>query len=197
MKNRLFWGLVAGLVLMMGISTVASAESTAADRPGFTAADSEFYLEDQIYFFFRPGLVLTITDYEIPSDLKPLVTFTLTDPGGMPLDMNGVYTPGPIDITRWFVSYIPVGEEQIVNYITGPAGLTYDRGGTITTVELGTYTYKYAQRITCRLRTGRYPLHSRRLHGATCAILISTAMSAMTWSILCPTVPPNRCRVMS
>ncbi|MCJ7815545.1 MAG: hypothetical protein MUP31_05785, partial [Xanthomonadales bacterium] len=77
----------------MGISTGASAATTTPDRPGFTAADSEFYLDDELFFFFRPGLVLTITDYEIPSDLQPLVTFTLTDPGGLPLDMYGVYTP--------------------------------------------------------------------------------------------------------
>jgi hypothetical protein len=145
MKNRLFWGLIAAMVLLMGISTGASAATT-PDRPGFTAADSEFYLDDQLYFFFRPGLVLTITDYEIPSDLKPLVTFTLTDPGGLPLDMYGVYTPGVIG-PRFFISYIPVGEEQIVNYNVGSRGPTNDSGGEFTTIEMGTYTYKYGNAI--------------------------------------------------
>ena len=146
MKNRLFWGLIAAMVLLMGISTGASAATTTPDRPGFTAADSEFYLDDQLYFFFRPGLVLTITDYEIPSDLKPLVTFTLTDPGGLPLDMYGVYTPGVIG-PRFFISYIPVGEEQIVNYNVGSRGPTNDSGGEFTTIEMGTYTYKYGNAI--------------------------------------------------
>lgn len=146
MKNRLFWGLIAGLVLIMGISASTSAATTAADRPGFTAADSEFYLDDQLFFFFRPGLVVTVTDYEIPSDLQPLVTFTLTDVGGLPLDINGFYTPGAVSL-RFFVSYIPTGEEQIVNYITGRRGPDYDRDGTYTTIELGTYTYKYANAL--------------------------------------------------
>jgi len=146
MKNRLFWGLVVGLLLTMSISTTVSAATTTPDRPGFTAADSEFYLDDQLFFFFKPGLVLTITDYEIPSDLKPLVTFTLTDPGGLPLDMYGVYTPGVIG-PRFFISYIPVGEEQVVNYNVGSRGPTNDSGGTFTTIELGTYTYKYGNAI--------------------------------------------------
>ena len=142
MKNRLFWGLIAGLVLLTGISTGASAAIDTTERPGFTAADSEFYLTDQLYFFFRPGLVLTVTDYDIPADRHPVVTFTLTDPGGLPLDINGVYTPGEVDV-RYFISYIPVGEEQRVNYIVGSRGPTRDEDGTLTTIEVGTYTYTY------------------------------------------------------
>lgn len=143
MKNRFLWGLTAVLVLIMGISTGVSAESVAPDRSGFTAADNEFYLDDQLYFFFRPGLVLTIVDYDIPSDLQPEVTFTVTDQGGMPIDMYGVYTPGEVSV-RFFISYIPDGEEQRVNYIVGTRGPTYDHDGVFSTVELGTYTYKYA-----------------------------------------------------
>jgi len=143
MKNRLFWGLIASLVLMAGISSGVSAESTTPDKAGYTAADSEFYLDDQWVFFFRPGLVLTITDYEIPSDLRPLVTFTITDAAGRPLDLDGFYTPAEVD-PRFFISYIPEGEEQIVNYVMGDRGPTYDHDGTFSFVELGTYTYKYA-----------------------------------------------------
>ena len=142
MKSRLFWGLIAGLVLMMGISTGVSA-ADAPGQAGYTEADTEFYLSDQLYFFFRPGLVLTITDYEIPADLQPLVTFTLTDVEGRPLDMYGVLTPGDAQ-PRFFISRIPVGEEQRVNYIFGSRGPTYDHDGVFSTIELGTYTYKYA-----------------------------------------------------
>ncbi|MFC1694825.1 OmcA/MtrC family decaheme c-type cytochrome [Pseudomonadota bacterium] len=141
MKNRLFWGLIATLMLLVGISTGASAAGE-PDRAGFTAADSEFYLTDDLFFYYRPGLVLTVTDYDIPSDRHPVVTFTLTDPGGLPLDINGVLTPGDVDV-RYFITYIPVGEEQIVNYIVGSRGPTRDSGGTLTTIEVGTYTYTY------------------------------------------------------
>jgi hypothetical protein len=143
MKNRLFWGLIAGLVLMMGISTGLSAAGDPTDRAGFTAADSEFYLEEDLFFFFRPGLVLTIVDYEIPADLQPLVKFTLTDPSGQALDMNGVFTPGEIS-PRFFISYIPEGEDQFVIYIIGSWGPTYDHVGSFTTVKIGCYNYKYA-----------------------------------------------------
>jgi len=143
MKNRLFWGLITSLVLLMGISTSASAAGEAAERVGFTAADKEFYMTEELFFFFRPGLVLTIVDYEIPADLQPVVNFTLTDPSGQPLDMDGVFTPGDIS-ARFFISYIPAGEEQRVNYIFGSRGPTYDHDGTFTTEKMGSYTYKYA-----------------------------------------------------
>ncbi|MBT8048567.1 MAG: hypothetical protein KJO92_09135, partial [Gammaproteobacteria bacterium] len=145
MKNRLFWSMIAALMLVTGISAGASAEGT-PDRVGFTAADKAFHLTDELFFYYRPGLVVDIVDYSIPADLQPEVTFTMKDPGGLPLDLDGIFTPGDVS-SRFFLVYIPQGEEQIVNYITGSRGPTSDRNGTYTQLEPGKYLYKFENAI--------------------------------------------------
>ena len=94
MKNRLFWTLIAGTMLMMSVSTSASAKSADPGDRGFTKADKEFYLTESQIEFIRPGLELEILDVVIPADLQPEVTFKITDPAGLPLDREGIFTPG-------------------------------------------------------------------------------------------------------
>jgi hypothetical protein len=137
MKNRFSGWLTACLVLLSGIGLAGTAIS--GDRAGFTEADQAFYLDEELFTFIRPGLDFELIDFEIPSDNQPLVTFSIKDPGGLPLDINGVYTPGPVDI-RFLLSYIPAGEETKVNY-NGPGGR--DRDGVYTAMGDGVYTYKF------------------------------------------------------
>lgn len=152
MKNRLLWVLFASLTLLVS-STTSVFAAGASERIGFTEADAEFYLSDQEYYFIRPGLELEITNVVIPSDLQPEVTFKLTDPAGMPLDREGLYTPGPIS-TSFILSYIPAGETAYVAYTTrvatspdtGDSAIqaTSDSGGTYTSMGDGVYMYKFA-----------------------------------------------------
>jgi len=90
-------------------------------------------------------------DVVIPSDLQTEVTFKITDPAGLPLDREGVLTPGPVS-TSFIFSFIPAGEEAYVAYTTrvqtSPEGesavqATSDSGGTYTELESGVYTYKF------------------------------------------------------
>jgi len=139
MKNRIYLWLAATMVLLLGISLSVPAKSDDVKRPGFTEADQAYYLDEELYTFIRPGLVFTLIDFEIPGDNQPLVTFSIKDPGGLPLDPTGVYTPGPVDL-RFMLAYIPTGEENKVNY-NGPGGR--DRNGTLTDMGDGTWTYKF------------------------------------------------------
>jgi len=94
-------------------------------------------LEAQIPVAF-PEVDLEIIDIDIPADRTPLVTFSIENSNGLPLDRNGIYTEGPVDI-RFMLTYIPMGEEQKVNY----HDRLRDRSGTYTTIEQGLYTYKF------------------------------------------------------
>ena len=155
MKNRLFWTLIAGTMLMMSVSTSASAKSGDPVDTGFTKADKEFYLTESQIEFIRPGLELEILDVVIPADLQPEVTFMITDPAGLPLDREGIFTPGPVS-TSFILSFIPAGEEAYVAYTTRVATspdtgdsavqATTDSGGTYTDLGAltGTYMYKFA-----------------------------------------------------
>jgi len=153
MKNRFYVLPAACLVLLLGISPSVPAKSADAGRPGFTEADAEYYLSDQQFFFFRPGVDFELISFEIPADLQPLVTFRVTDPSGNPLHLryqigrtyydvdDGVTTPGAVDI-RFMLSYIPAGQEQKVNYHPETSGR--DQGDGYTYLGDGAYTYKFA-----------------------------------------------------
>ena len=133
------WQLVLALVLVLSSSSALLAKSGTADSNYYTTADKEFYLTADEIYFIRPGLNVEVVSVEIPADMQPLVTFSLKDPGGLPLDINGVYTPGPVDM-RFMLTYIPQGEEQKVILTSG----TRDIGGTFEALGDGMYTYKFA-----------------------------------------------------
>jgi hypothetical protein len=140
------------LALCLCAGSTAMAKSDVAADYGFTAADNESYLTEDELLFIRPGLELEILDVVIPADLQPEVTFKITDPAGLPLDREGVFTPGAVS-TSFILSYIPAGETAYVAYTTrvqtspdtgeSAEQATSDSGGTYTTVEQGTYTYKF------------------------------------------------------
>lgn len=139
MKNGFYSWLAACMVLSLGISDSVPAKSEDPGRAGFTEADKAFYLDEVLVSFIRPGLVYTLIDFEIPSDRQPLVTFSITDPGGLPLDRAGILTPGPVDL-RFMLSYIPAGETQKINYHGVGAR---DRNGVYTDMGGGVFTYKF------------------------------------------------------
>jgi len=155
MKTRLIWVLIAGMVLMLGASSWVSAKSGDPGDGGYTAADKEYYLTEAEMIFVRPGLVLEIIDVVIPADLQPEVTFKITDPAGLPLDREGVFTPGPVS-TSFILSFIPAGEQAYVAYTTrvqtspdtgeSATQASTDSGGTYTDMGplTGTYMYKFA-----------------------------------------------------
>ena len=76
-------------------ATNLAAKAAPPDEGSYTAADKEYYLTPEQILFIRPGLELTIHSIDIPADLMPEVTFTISDPAGLGLDMSGVTTPGP------------------------------------------------------------------------------------------------------
>ncbi len=138
MKCRFCLWLTAILVIFLGVSTAVSAKSEAVGNGLYSSSDLEYYLDEPLYFFFRPGLEFELIDFEIPADLQPIATFSLKDPEGMPLDLEGLYTPGPVDV-RMMLTYIPQGEEQKVSY----HDRSRDRSGEYTSLGEGVYTYKF------------------------------------------------------
>ncbi|MDH3925966.1 MAG: hypothetical protein OET41_15325, partial [Xanthomonadales bacterium] len=139
MKKQFNLWLAVCLIVLLGISVSVPANS--ADQ-GFTAtieASQSGNTTETLVVQLFPGIDFELIDFVIPADLQPEVTFSLTDPVGDPMDLFGNPALGEIDI-RFMLSYIPEGEEYKVNYHER----LRDRGGEYTTVELGTYIYKFA-----------------------------------------------------
>ena len=153
MKRYAMSVLMVGLALILGTSSNLLAKSDIADNGAFTERDKEFYLTEAQIAFIRPGLELEIVEVVIPADLQPEVRFKLTDPAGLPLDREGITTPGPVS-TSFILSYIPAGEEAYVAYttriqtspITGDSAeqASTDSGGSYETITTGEYIYKFA-----------------------------------------------------
>jgi len=137
--DKVMMRFMLGLVLVFSTPVFLAAKSEAPGNGGsFTAQDKAFYLTDTQVAFIRPGLEAEILDIDIPADLMPLVTFSLKDPAGLPLDIDGITTPGPVDV-RNMLTFIPQGEEQKVTY----HDRLRDRDGTYTDLGDGVYSYKF------------------------------------------------------
>lgn len=117
----------------------AAASVPVADRPGFTEADNEFYLEETVYAWLRPGVEFELLSFWIPADNRPVVRYSIKDPAGLPLDMDGVYTPGPVDL-RFMLTFIPMNDEYKVSY----HDRFYDRGGDYSDEGNGIYSYRFS-----------------------------------------------------
>jgi hypothetical protein len=119
------------------------------EGPVFTRRDKAFFAEPNVVNFVRPGLALTITNASVAADGTMTVSFTVADPQGLPLDVQGINTPGAI-ATSFLASYIPKGATDYVA-ITSRAATgavsgairqpATDAGGTLTPTGNGQYTY--------------------------------------------------------
>jgi len=120
-------------------TTGLSAKSAPTDNGSYTTKDKEYYLTAEQFNFIRPGLNVEVLEATIPGDLQPLVKFSIKDPAGLPLDIDGIYTPGPVDM-RFMLTFIPQFEEQKVRLTES----SRDRDGTFEKIEDGIYTYKFS-----------------------------------------------------
>lgn len=140
-RNRLFRVF---LLLVTALSLTASRKSN------YGPHDKAAYLNSVIVDFLRPGLVIQILSGSVANDGTITVTYTVADPQGLPLDINGVYTPGPLSL-RYVAAYIPKTATQYTAYTTTTtAGVTgsitiggTDSGGVLTQLDSGKYQYVF------------------------------------------------------
>lgn len=116
----------------------------------FSKRDKAFYADPALVAFVSPGLAVKINSASIASSGAITLNFNVTDPTGLPLDVKGTTTPGPISLT-YFAAAIPKGQEQYVSYTTASSTgkklgtvtvPTFEEGGgTLTAVGPGQYQY--------------------------------------------------------
>ncbi len=132
--------LLAATAMIFSAGQVA-AKSDAVDNGFYTAKDKEFYLTADEIFFIRPGLEAEIVKFEIPADLQPEVTFTVKDPGGLALDLDGVTTPGPVEM-RYYLTFVgDDGQKDIFDWGNR------DRTGVLTDLGNGMHHYKFGNAL--------------------------------------------------
>ena len=117
----------------------------------FTVHDKAYYADRSLADFVRPGLVVKITGASVGSDGTITANFTVTDPKGLPLDVQGVSTPGSVS-TSFVAAYIPKGGSNWLTLttraqkspITGNTAIqpAADSGGMVTSAG-NAYMYKF------------------------------------------------------
>jgi len=138
--------LLGALVVVVGSAVLVSS----SDTPVFTKNDKVYYADENLVNFVRPGLDIKILSASIESDGTIKTSFKVADPKGLPLDIDGVTTPGAISV-RVVAARIPKGQTQHVAYTTRDATspitnvtatqASSDSGGTFTKMAEGEYLY--------------------------------------------------------
>lgn len=150
-KGALRPAMAMGAVVLAGLMV-----TVAAEKPVFTKQQKASYLTEQELAFIRPGLSLKILEGSIDDAGTVSFRFMITDPKGLPLDINGVFTPGEVSV-RPVAAFIPRGEELYRSYIevmrtspiTGDTATqaARDRTGTVEQVGEGEYIYTFGNRV--------------------------------------------------
>ena len=97
MRMKLIWSLLVSLACICAYTSVL-AKSDAVDNGYYTTKDKEFYLTPEQLLFIRPGLNIEVLDVVLPADKQLEITYSIKDPAGLPLDHDGIYTPGAVDM---------------------------------------------------------------------------------------------------
>jgi OmcA/MtrC family decaheme c-type cytochrome len=124
---------------------------TGAPKRPYSPREKAFYAPEALVNFVRPGLAVKINSAQIAADGTISVTYTITDPKGLPLDIAGVTTPGAVSISH-VAAVLPNDQTQYFSYTTrsatGKVSGTVtqagaDSGGTRTEIGPGTYKYVF------------------------------------------------------
>lgn len=130
-------------------------------------------VDERTVNFVRPGLKFTVTRAEIATDGTMRVTFKISDPQNVPLDRDGITSPGAV-ATSFVAAYIPQNATQYVAYTTrtqtspinGRAAIqaSADTGGTYTRIAEGEYTYTFGTKVPAT--ADRTATHSILIYGS-------------------------------
>src|ERR1035437_6762909 len=150
-SRKLF--LSATTVLLAALLMPLAAQK--APNAGYSKHEKAAYMDQNLVNFVRPGVIAKIVSAGIAKDGTITARVTITDPKGLPLDRDGITTPGVVSLSL-IAAYIPAGQKQYVSYTTTVAkpsipGNTNpsqtqaanDSGGTWATNAVGDYTYTF------------------------------------------------------
>ena len=147
-----------GFVLACLIGLGGALTLTGDSRPAFNRHQKAYYLAQEQALFVRPGILFKITAAQIATDGTISATFQITDPKGLPLDLNGVTTPGPVKVGMTLATIYNDGvSEQYASHITQTVTdpktgntatqATLDSGGTFQQIGAGVYTYTFKTKV--------------------------------------------------
>lgn len=160
-------GVAISVLLVIGAALFSAPSSP------FRVTDKAFYADERTVNFVRPGLQIRITRADIAADGTLRVVFRLSDPRGLPLDREGITTPGAVSLS-FVAAYIPRDQTQYVAYttrtqtspITGRSAIqaAADTGGRFEKLAEGEYAYTFGTKLPAN--ADRTATHSVLIYGS-------------------------------
>jgi hypothetical protein len=143
---------VLGICLFIAVLGTSIDAQDDGDQPRrlLTSHDLEFYVSPLLVDFVRAGLTVELSNASISGAGQLSVDVRIADNKGLPLDRNGIFTPGTVSMS-FIAARLPSESDTYVAYTTRTAtssitGLTAIQGGTDTGgtyVQLGDGLYRY------------------------------------------------------
>jgi OmcA/MtrC family decaheme c-type cytochrome len=144
---------LAGLLVLGGALNLIG-----SSKPTYNRHQKAHYLSQAQIDFVRSGIVFKIVQAQIASDGTIVSTFKITDPEGLPLDLNGMTTPGPVKVGMTLATiYNDHVSEEYTSHITqtvtdpisGRTAIqgTLDSGGKFQQIGNGLYTYTFKTKV--------------------------------------------------
>jgi OmcA/MtrC family decaheme c-type cytochrome len=136
---------------VLAIVALVAASLTSAPRRPYSPHEKAFFADAVTVEFVRPGLTIKVNSAQIAADGTITAVYTVSDPGGLPLDSAGVTTPGTIGLSL-IAAVLPKGQDDYTSYTTRAATGTVlattqqagaDANGTTTAVGPGQYQYVF------------------------------------------------------
>ena len=151
------------ILFAVGLVAVLGAIQAANRKKESTARARAFFADERTLSFVRPGLDLKIVAAEVLTDGTIRARVQIADPKGVPLDREGIVTPGAVSIS-FIAAYIPQGQTQYVAYTTRTQVSTItnksaiqagaDAGGTFTKTAEGEYLYTFRTKAALPFEAG-------------------------------------------
>jgi hypothetical protein len=130
-------------------------------------------VDERAVNFVRPGLKITVSRADIATDGTLRVQFKVSDPQNVPLDREGITSPGVVSLS-FVAAYIPKDGTQYTSYTvrtqTSPINsrsaiqASADTGGSYARIAEGEYTYTFGTRLPAS--ADRSTTHSILIYGA-------------------------------
>ena len=88
-----------------------------AQKSGTAQKPRLSFMDANAISYIRPGIMAKVVSAAIAKDGTITARVKISDPKGVPLDMDGINTAGPVTL-RFIAAYIPAGQKQYVTYTT-------------------------------------------------------------------------------
>lgn len=137
---------------LLGLAAAVVCLAWGVEKIQFAATEKAFYADLPALNFVRPGLTVKVLSALIATDGTIAAKVRITDLQGVPLDREGIFSPGPVALS-FVAAFLPQDQNQYTSYttriqtspITRVSAIqgAADTGGVWTKTDDGEYTYTF------------------------------------------------------